>query len=86
VSNVINTSVADTNATVSATTIADLIKSCPKGKACGPDKITYKHLIIANEIRSPLLANLFTGMLKLCYIPKTMKRGSIVTLNKGGKT
>ena len=34
---------------------------------------------------APLLANLYTYMLRCGYIPESMKRGVILTLHKGGK-
>ena len=63
--------------------VTKFINSCRKGKACGPDEIYYEHVIMAANIVSPILANLFTYMLRLNHVPDHMKRGTIITLHKG---
>jgi len=40
---------------------------------------------MAADIVSPLLASLYTGMLRNAYIPDTLKQGIIITLHKGGR-
>ena len=52
-----------------------IIKSRPNGKSPGADCITYEHLKpIADKI-SPVLASLYTGMLRNAYIPEKLKQG-----------
>ena len=75
----------DVSTTVLPQTVSELILSCPKGKACGHDNVFYEHLILARDILSPILANIFSYMLRLSYIPDEMKKGIIITLNNGGK-
>ena len=52
-------------------------------QAGGEDNLQYEHLILAKDILSPILANLYTFMLRHGYVPDSMKRGVIVTLHKG---
>ncbi|WAR22831.1 LIN1-like protein [Mya arenaria] len=66
--------------------VSNAIAVAPTGKAAGDDRIQHEHLKCAKEVLSPILANLFTQMLRQGYIPASMKRGIIITLHKGGKT
>lgn len=75
----------DNTASVSVDFVEKAIKELPKGKAGSGDDIVYEHLIYAKRQISPLLANLYTYMLRHAYIPDTMKQGVIITLHKGGK-
>ena len=52
--------------------------------APGIDNIQHEHLIYGKDALSPVLANLFTAMLRYAFIPKVLKRGVIITLFKGG--
>jgi hypothetical protein len=74
----------DKNVRVLPEEVSTAIMSLPKGKACGEDCVFYEHLIYAKDIASRVLANLFTFMLRLGYIPDKLKRGVIITLHKGG--
>jgi len=75
----------DSTATVLPEDVENIIKSCPNGKAPGIDCITYEHLKTAADIVAPLLASLYTGMLKNAYTPDTLKQDIIITLHKGGR-
>jgi len=55
------------------------------GTVPGVDSITYEHLKSAGDIVSPVLAALYTGMLRNAHIPETLKQGIIITLYKGGR-
>ena len=63
--------------------VKQAIEESPRGKA---DKIQYEHLIFAKDVLSPILANVFTCMMRTGYVPDKLKRGVIVTLHKGGGT
>jgi len=56
-----------------------------KGKAQGIDSVRKEHLSAASSVISPVLAHLFTWMLRLGHIPPEVKTGEIFTLHKGGK-
>ncbi|WAR05695.1 hypothetical protein MAR_021064, partial [Mya arenaria] len=55
-----------------------------KCKACGSDGILYEHLIYGRAVIAPVLADMFTCMLRLSHIPVSMKIGTITTMHKGG--
>jgi hypothetical protein len=59
------------------------IEQCPRQKSAGVDNVQYEHLLYAKETFSPVLANIFTSILRMGYVPDCMKRGVIVTLHKG---
>ena len=54
------------------------------GKAPGYDGITYELFKPVASAISPLLANLFTAILRTVYNPDILKRGVIINLHKGG--
>ena len=64
--------------------IVSTFKFAKKNKACGIDDIYYESIINGGLFIANLTAKLFTSMLKNSYTPDTMKRGSIITLHKGG--
>lgn len=74
----------DQSAHITSACVEDAIKTLPNGKSGGPDGIVYEHLRLSKEIISPILAILFTNMLRHAFIPKDMKRGIIITLHKEG--
>lgn len=80
--NVIQT---DKSAMVSTDCIDRAIKALPIGKAGNSDGVVYEHLRFGREVIVPVLANMFTFMLRLGHIPNDMKKGVIITLYKGGK-
>ena len=53
----------DNTVHVSPEVVSESIRKLPKEKSCGPDKVVYEHLQIANDIVSIYLANLYTSML-----------------------
>lgn len=75
----------DPHAKVSIGSIEKAIRSLPTGKSGGPDGVVYEHLRFAQQSVAPVLANLFSQMLRIGYVPELMKRGIIITLHKGGK-
>jgi len=85
INDTLDTITLDSSVCVSAALVQTLIRSLPRGKAGGIDGVRHEHLIYACDAISPVLARLFTGMLRLGYIPTDMKRGEIITLHKGGK-
>ena len=76
---------ADENAFVSSETIQKVIKTLPRGKAGNDDHVVYGRFIYGMQEVAPLLANLYTYMLRCGYIPESMKRGVIITLHEAGK-
>ena len=64
--------------------IISTFKFAKKNKACGIDEIHYESIINGGSIITNLTAKLFTLMLKTSYTPDIMKKGSIITLHKGG--
>ncbi len=85
VANILNRATPDPSANISPDVIKTLVAKCPRGKAGGMDNVVYEHLLPVSDILSPVLANLFTWMLRTGYVPDQMKRGCIITLHKGGK-
>jgi len=79
-----NNMVIDHETTVESQQVEESIKSLPKGKAGGVDGIQYEHLIYACRPLSVSLANLYSSMLRVSYVPNDLKRGVISTLHKGG--
>ena len=65
----------DKSVVVFPDTVLKLINSCPRGKSGGDDGLQYEHLIHGKCALAPILANLFTQMLRTGYIPYKMKRG-----------
>ena len=59
-------------------------KFAKRNKACGIDEFFYESIIHGGLIIASLAAKLFTLMLKTSYTPDIMKKGSIITLHKGG--
>jgi len=55
----------------------------PKGKSGSVDGVCHEHLIFSCSVNSPILAHLFTGMMRLGHIPTKMKRDEIITLYIG---
>ena len=76
---------ADENAFVPSEIIQKVIKTLPRGKAENDDHGVYECFIYGMQEVAPLLANLYTYVLRCGYIPESMKRGVIITLHKGGK-
>ena len=74
----------ENTAHVTEESVQKAIQKLPKGKAGSGDKIVYEHLIHSRHVISPILANIFTNMLRKGHIPDAMKKGVIVTLHKGG--
>ncbi|MES9879758.1 MAG: reverse transcriptase family protein [Sedimenticola sp.] len=54
-------------------------------KAAGMDNICYEHLKHGGKCVEVILCKMFNAMLKYGHAPKTMKRGIIITLFKGGR-
>jgi len=72
----------DSSVCVSTALVYTLIRSLPRVKAGGIDGVQHEHLIYACDAISPVLARLFTGMLRLGYITADMKRGEILPFVK----
>jgi hypothetical protein len=60
------------------------IEQCPRQKSSGIDNVQYEHLIYAKETLSPYWVNIFTSILRMGYVPDSIKREVIVTLHKRG--
>ena len=69
---------------ITSNEVISTFKFAKKNKACGIDEIYYESIINCGEIIENLTAKLFTSMLKMSYTPDFMKKGSIITLHKGG--
>mgnify|MGYP000211061679 CR=1 FL=1 len=65
--------------------IHETIGNLPKGKACRFDNMYYEHLIPIRDLVSPVLAYVYTWMLRRSFMPDSLKRGVIITLHKGGR-
>ncbi|KAL4223411.1 hypothetical protein ACF0H5_016882 [Mactra antiquata] len=74
----------DQSATILPDVVSTAIEISPRGKAGGFDKIQYEHLNHCKDFISPILANMFTKMLRTGYVPVQLKRGVITTIHKGG--
>ena len=55
-----------------------------QGRACGEDRLYYESIKYGGVIVKDILLKLFTAMLNFSHTPKSMKRGIIITLYKGG--
>ena len=75
---------SDSTATVLPHIVKQAIEESPLGKAGGYDKIQYGHLIFAKDVLSPILANVFTCMMRSGYASDKLKRGDMVILHKEG--
>ena len=69
---------------ISSEEVEAAVKLTHKGKACGDDGIFYEHILFAGVVLYKMLSNLFSAMIKLAHVPVEMKRGTIITLFKGG--
>ncbi len=65
--------------------VKNALKQCKKGKACGGDQIQYEHMIYGGEKLCSVLSDLYSSMLLQSYTPTKLKRGTIITIHKGGK-
>jgi len=74
----------DSTATVFPEGVEQILKSCPNGLAPGVDSL-HTNLKTVVDIVSPVLASLYTEMLRNAYIPGTLKQGIIITLHKCGR-
>lgn len=74
----------DPKVCVLSETVDYIISTCPKRKAGGYDNLQYEHLINAKHVIFPVLANIYTWMLRTGHVPDSMKRGVIITMHKGG--
>ena len=54
-------------------------------RPCGCDNVYNEHLLYGTNKLFAELVVLFSDMYNYCYIPKSMKRGTIITLHKGGR-
>ena len=64
--------------------VSDAIKTSKQGRACGEDRLYYESIKYGGVIVKDILLKLFTTMLNFSHTPKSMKRGIIITLYKGG--
>jgi hypothetical protein len=89
--NIINNNISSTkdgidiNSYISLDFIGSLLTKVKKSKAPGHDRLCYEHLLYGGQIVKELIFKLFSCMLKMSYIPCDMKKGTIITLYKGGK-
>ena len=79
---VVESTVNETFGVLTPETIQTVIKKLPRGKAGDDDHVVYEHFIYGMQEVAPVLANLYTYMLRCGYIPESMKRGVIITLHK----
>jgi len=63
----------DSRACVLPSEIEDIISKCPKGKAGGHNGLQYEHLIHTKQVISPVVANIFTWMLRTGHVPDNLK-------------
>ena len=64
--------------------VKETIQKLKKKKACGCDNVYNEHLLYGTDKLFAELV-LFSDMYNYSYIPKSMKRGTIITLHKGGR-
>ncbi|KAH3706189.1 hypothetical protein DPMN_065570 [Dreissena polymorpha] len=76
--------VLDSTAIVHPTSVLSCIQTLVKGKASGPDRIMYEHVLFGAVTLAELLSHMYTQMLQSGHIPDKMKEGEIITLHKGG--
>jgi hypothetical protein len=77
---------ADSEITVSSDQVHQVIASLPRGKAVGPDKLSYEHLSFGPaELISSTLSTLFNGILSSSYAPKSFCLSYIIPIPKSGK-
>ena len=67
---------------ISASEVACASKSLKIGKAAGHDTLTNEHLKYGGVFLHTFLANLFSAILSIGYVPTEMKKGVIITLIK----
>ena len=61
------------------------IKRLKKGKASAFDSLSNDILIASSKSISPILASLFSKLIKFHYFPKLWTTGIIIPLHKGGE-
>ena len=71
--------------TVEQSFVQRCIQDLSNGKAGGVDGVSHEDLIAASRAISPILANIYTWMLRLGHVPEEIKNSAIITLHKGGK-
>ena len=69
---------------ISSEEVESALRLAHRGKACGDDGIYYEHILFAGTELCEVLSKLFSAMIKLAHVPVEMKRGTIITLFKGG--
>ena len=62
-----------------------VIKSLPKGKACGYDKVSSEHVINSGPMARSIITWLMNGMIRTAEIPQQLKKGLIVSIPKPDK-
>ena len=70
--------------TISSEEVESALRLAHRGKACGDDGIYYEHILFAGTELCEILSKLFSAMIKFAHVPVEMKRGTIITLYKGG--
>ena len=70
--------------TISSEEVESALRLAHRGKACGDDGIYYEHILFAGTELCEVLSKLFFAMIKLAHGPVEMKKGTIITLYKGG--
>ena len=69
---------------ISDANVQNVVNSLKLKKAPGPDLLTNEHLRYGGCCLYGHIAHLFNAMIKLCYIPKSMRLGTILPIYKGG--
>ena len=70
---------------ITAHDVTRAIRKLNTKKASDMDGVGSEHLIHAEEVIAPYLANLYTNMRLLSYVPPQLKKGYIIPLPKKGK-
>jgi hypothetical protein len=78
---------ATEDVTVSPEQVAEIISSLPRGKAVGPDLLSYEHLSFGPLAAiSKKLASLFNAILSLTYIPNVFCLSYVIPIPKSGSS
>ncbi len=62
-----------------------IIRNMKTGKAGGTDRVTNEHIKYGGKMLKKHLVHLYNGIIKVEKIPKSMKRGILITLHKGSR-
>ena len=70
---------------VSTKEVSDAIRKLNSGKAADEMGLSAEHLKYSSSIIAPVLATVFTSMIRTRHIPSIMKSGFTIPIHKKGK-